>query len=115
MKTTLQSLLTDKSINSSKNDVTWASGWDWKIHTAQYRLGSEEARSFVGALGKLGKGTQKAILKELQSASSKAGGGVGSVAIISGEAAKVFEGAAKKLGLELDFEVNRKRAPAPMG
>lgn len=115
MKTSLTSLLQDPSLNSTKNDVRWASGWTGKIHTAQYRLGSAEARNFVESLGNLTKGQQKAVLKELQAASAKGTGGVGSVAIISGEAASVFEGAAKKLGLSLDFDVNRKRAPAPMG
>lgn len=113
--TNMSTLLQDPKINTSKNDVTWASGWTGKIHTAQYRLGSAEARTFVDSLSKLGKTQQKAVLKELQSASAKGTGGVGSVAIISTEAASVFEGAAKKLGLNLDFEVNRKRAPAPMG
>ena len=109
----LHSLLNDPSVNKTKNDVRWASGWDHKIHTAQYRLGASEARDLVEALGSHKKGEQKAVLKELAKLSS--GGGVGSVAIISTQAAEVFEAAAKKLGLNLDFEVNKKRAPAPMG
>jgi len=113
--TTLQSLLSDPKVNKSNNDVTWGSGWDGKIHTAQYRLGSDEAKSFVSKLGALTKGQQKSVLKELAKATAKDGPFVGQVSVISSAAAEVFEGAAKKLGLKLDFEVTRKRAPAPMG
>ena len=112
--TKLQSLLQNPSVNSSSNDVRWASGWTGKIHTAQYRLGSAEARKFIGALDGLTRGQQKSVLKELQKVTAKAGG-VGSVSIISGAAASVFEAAAKKLGLSLEFEVIKQRAPAPMG
>lgn len=109
----LQTLLSNSSVNDTKNDVRWASGWTGKIHTAQFRLGVAEAKNMIEELGSYTKPQQKAVLKELHALSEK--GGVGSVAVISGQAAEVFEKAAKKLGLELDFEVNRKRAPAPMG
>ncbi|MBI4820381.1 MAG: hypothetical protein HY791_29210 [Deltaproteobacteria bacterium] len=113
----LNTLLKNPDVNTSRNDVTWASGWDRKIHTAQYRFGSAEAKDLAAEIGKLGPRTQKALVRELARRANVGGDNSfpAHLTFVSRAAANVMNDLAKNLGVDVEFKADSRRAPAPMG
>jgi hypothetical protein len=110
----IATLFANNGINAPENDVRWASGWDRKIHTAQYRFGARESGRLANAIRELPKATQRALIRELDRRSTK-DTYVGSTSFISSAAASAMNKLAKELGLENTFDVDSRRRSAPMG
>src|SRR5687768_14841458 len=85
-----------KRHNDVKNDNTWFSGWDGKLHTAQYKLSESEAKALISDLQKMGPAYAKSVLKEIASRFGDRMGGIYAFP----EAQKQLEAFAKALGLQ---------------
>ncbi len=110
----IETLLKNEKINSKKNDYEYRSGWNPSaVMGQQYRLDATEAGNLVKALGKLPKGQQIQLLKQLY-ARTESDASKGSVAL-DPAAAKVLNALAKQLGVKVSFDANQTRPMHPIG
>lgn len=110
----VSTLIANPEINNNANDVRWASGWDRKIHTAQYRFGSAETKALIKAIKEQSPARQRSLVRELDRRSTQ-GHYVGSLSFISKASAAAMNALAKELGLPNTFDADARKATAPMG
>jgi hypothetical protein len=118
------SLLEDKTVNRTRNDYSYRSGWNPTMQLGQqYKLDVREARKLGARIESLPKSTALAVLKDLKERSTPAksihGGpdylpAKGSVAL-SENAARELSRLATKLGGDIKFTHGQPRPMHPVG